>query len=130
MINENIEQFEDILKNKTAEKYGFDEEDVEQYLRVCRRKLGIVKKGLCNVGVMNNQPELSLYLPDRGFYLTDDSMPHDIFRTGDSEDLLFSMEETNAFIERHKDRIYGYSKNWEERLANFWETYPDGMICF
>ena len=63
---------------------------------------------------------------------TDIDTPHNIFRIAYSDDKLFSLEQTMAFIankEANKEVIY-FSENWEERLVEFWSKNPDGVIEF
>ena len=69
-------------------------------------------------------------------FISDDSLPHDIFRIGKyRSDRLFSMEETLNFIKKNKDEILHYhhmveGKDWKQNLEKFWNQYPDGMISF
>jgi hypothetical protein len=68
------------------------------------------------------------------FYISDDSLPHDLFRIyGYKKDTLLSLEQTLNFI------VLNYLRdnfkadiiiNWKERLIQFWKDYPDGMINF
>jgi hypothetical protein len=63
-----------------------------------------------------------------GWYETDDSLPHDLFRIGNyPETLLFSLEETLDFIKTNKCTVYEYT---DEKLGDFWAEFPDGMIRF
>jgi hypothetical protein len=123
--------------------YGTTLENVRWDIKVMERRYRIVKSGLCNVAVMNRQEGVTSYIPDKGFYITDDTMPHDIFRVGKNsktdsyfDDELFSMQETINFIEKNKEKVYEYhnneltKKDWKEQLQDFWDRYPDGMIHF
>jgi len=68
------------------------------------------------------------YLRKMGWYETDDSLPHDLFRTGNyPETILFSLEETLDFIKTNKCTVYEFT---DEKLRNFWVEFPDGMIEF
>ena len=51
---------------------------------------------------------------------------HNLFRvSGYPEDILFSLEETKAFISKNNiEKVF-----WED-LVEFWQVYPDGMILF
>ena len=51
---------------------------------------------------------------------------HDLFRIGNyPDDVLLSEKETIDFIDKHKiEKV-----NWVA-LKEFWQVYPDGMICF
>ena len=63
-----------------------------------------------------------------GWYETDNSLPHDLFRIGSyPETLLFSLEETLDFIKTNKCTVYEYT---DEKLRDFWAEFPDGMIRF
>jgi hypothetical protein len=63
-----------------------------------------------------------------GWYETDASLPHDLFRIGNyPETLLFSLEETLDFIKTNKCTVYEYT---DEKLGDFWAEFPDGMISF
>ena len=68
------------------------------------------------------------YYRKGGWYETDDSLPHDLFRIGNyPETLLFSLEETLDFIQTNKCTVYEYT---DEKLRDFWAEFPDGMIRF
>jgi hypothetical protein len=68
------------------------------------------------------------YSRKMGWYETDDSLPHDLFRIGSyPETLLFSLEETLDFIQTNKCTVYEYT---DEKLRDFWAEFPDGMIRF
>ncbi len=89
------------------------------------RQIRMVEKGLCNCAVMRKQPGVNRFI-NSSFYVSDDSLPHDLFRVGKyPEDLLFSLEETLAFIKKHK-----IEKVDMIGLFRFWKEFPDGMISF
>ena len=99
------------------------------FLKLYKRQLRMVEKGLCNVAVMNDQPEHSYYRPGKGFFV---NLPDhgNQFRIGNyPEDWLYSREECAEFIEKNKDKIRFYD-NTEESLNDFWTKYPDGSIHF
>ena len=72
-----------------------------------------------------------LYIEGRGFFV-DDTGYHDEFRKyGYPNDLLFSLEETLAYIDDPKNKCFVSDREWtEKRLKEFWEKHPDGMIQF
>ena len=106
------------------------------HLAVIERQLRMVEKGLCNVAVMNNQPEHSYFREDKGFFIVCDDF-HDIFRVGYyPEDECFSLQETLDFIKKYETK-YGYKIEHytieghdKTTLEEFWEKYPDGYIHF
>ena len=69
------------------------------------------------------------YVDGKGWFCYDeDNLPHDLFRIGDyPEDLLFSLEETMAFIKNKNCTTYG---DTQKSLEKFWDEFPDGMISF
>lgn len=117
----------------------------KKQIRISKRKIRMVKKGLCRLAVCNNQEDLTF--ANGKFYTHDDVPFHDIFRIGGyPEDKLFSYEETVYFIERNKDGIYSWLgwidgvntfgnydnmiETWKIKLKEYWDTYPTGMISF
>lgn len=56
------------------------QERCEFWLSVFKRQKRMVEKGLCNVAVMNHQPD-SIYIPDKGLYIEVGDF-HDPFRIG------------------------------------------------
>ena len=108
---------------------GLSQEECVHLLKVYKRQLRVVQKGLCNVAVMNDQPEHSYYIPGKGFFVNLENI-HDAFRIGDyPEDWLYSREECMSFIEKNKDKI-GFYDNTYVLLDEFWTKYPDGCIHF
>jgi len=96
----------------------------------------MVKKGLCNVAVMNKQPEHSEYIPNKGFYIVCNDF-HDMFRVYDyPSDRLFSYQECLDFIKKYEERdnikitIWKQEGHKKDSLQEFWEKYPDGMLRF
>lgn len=75
--------------------------------------------------------DVCFWSKEHGFYISNDNLPHDIFRLGGyPEDELFSLEETLDFIERNKDKITYHNKDWKEQLEDFFRKNPDGAIDF
>jgi len=85
-------------------------------------KNGKFIKGIYNYCARNN----SVYIKDKG-----SDLPNTIFRVGNyPEDQLLSYEETINFINSHVVS-FSYEKEMAlDKLKQFWEKYPDGMICF
>jgi hypothetical protein len=69
------------------------------------------------------------YVEGRGFY-SDGTGFHDLFRKhGYPDDKLFSYEETLAYINDPKNECTVC--DWtNDKLKEFWEKFPDGMIQF
>lgn len=68
------------------------------------------------------------FVEGRGWYKQTEY--HDIFRKyGYPEDKLFSLEETLSYINNTENNcdVYDYTN---EKLKEFWNKYPDGMIYF
>ncbi len=56
---------------------------------------------------------------------------HDLFRVPHyPDDKLGSYRETLSFIESNSKRVYFPDDLLEERLKEFWNKYPDGLITF
>ena len=72
---------------------------------------------------------LSEYIEGKGLYI-DDTGFHDVFRKyGYPDDKLFSLDETLSYINNPENNCEIY-ENTIERLKEFWNKYPDGMIMF
>ncbi len=112
--------------------HRWSDEFIEWTIKVLERQNQMVTKGLCDVAVMNNQLEHSHYIKDKGFYVTDDLMPHDIFRTSGYPDIhLFSLDETYKFIYDNIDKVHMENKESSfKQLDYFWTQFEDGMIIF
>lgn len=105
------------------------QEYMEHTLKIYERQLRMVKKGLCNVAVMNQQPEHSYYIEGKGFFIDCKDFGNQFRIGGYPEDKIFSKEECLEFIERNKDKIQFYEKTYE-KLDEFWNRYPDGYMHF
>lgn len=73
--------------------------------------------------------DLLTFVKNKGWYKETDDF-HDVFRKYSyPDDILFSLEETLAYINDPKNECVVY--DWTENdLKEFWEKYPDGMIQF
>lgn len=72
---------------------------------------------------------LTVYVDGKGFYVECGDF-HDEFRKyGYPDDKLFSLRETLDYINNPQNECTVY-ENTIERLNEFWETYPDGLIEF
>jgi hypothetical protein len=82
--------------------------------------------------------DIDEYIPGRGYYADpDDDLPHDPFRGGNYDEYLFSLEETLKFLEDNKTiekMNHSQLEYWEtkgkQRVHDFWEKHPDGLIAF
>lgn len=127
-----------------------------QTIKVLNRQIKGVCNGYYKEAVWNRQDdeELTKYISGQGLYIEDTGF-HDTFRIGGyPEDNLFSLEETLEFLKNNDKKIaYGIkvcrnpeadwnNRVWEEvdrqaakeksieRLKEFWNKYPQGMIQF
>ncbi len=147
-----------MLDNKEVEFRSHYPEYTDEYLQICAsilsRQIRMIKANLCKEAVCSQQwrtGEHIAYVKNKGFYVTDDTMPHDIFRIGYQRSCgvkpynaycnvnLFSLQETVNFIDEQNTRKDAGLPHWpcsaltEEELTNlqvFWQSYPDGMIEF
>ncbi len=71
----------------------------------------------------------SIFIKDKGFYVTSNFLPHDLFRIRDNLNNLFSLKETLDFMDKNKEIITTYDYTID-RLTKFWEENPDGVINF
>lgn len=130
--NPNDDEYVDMLKY--YEYYTI--EYLTEQNEIDRRKLRMVESGYCKEAVMRKYDNNTIdkfnvyhYIKNVGMFV--DCEYHNLFRIpGYPEDMLFSLEETIEFIKINKNFIYWYANDWEKRLNEFWEKYPDGMITF
>lgn len=109
--------------------HDWTEEFLENWIKVLERQLRMVKKGLCNVAVMNKQPDHTYYIEGKGFFKNCEDHGNQ-FRIGTyPPDQIFSKEECLQFIEKNKDKIRFFDKTYEW-LDEFWNMYPDGYMHF
>jgi len=95
-----------------------------------KRQIKMVKNNFCQRAVWNHQNDgnLTEYIDGKGFYM--EIGFHDTFRKyGYPEDRLFSLQETLDYINNPENDCTIY-ENTIERLKEFWNKYPDGMIEF
>ena len=95
-----------------------------------KRQIRMVDNNFCQRAVWNHQDDENLteYVDGKGFYM--ETGFHDIFRKyGYPEDKLFSLQETLNYINNPENACVTYDKTFE-RLNEFWNKYPDGMIEF
>lgn len=138
LCKQSIIQWDEMLDNQNDEcrlAYKWTDQDCINQINILKRWIRIVEKGLCNVAVMNKQPEHCIYIQEKGFFITDDSMTHDLFRIGHyPKNKLFSFKETMKFIEDNKNKVYSLhsigDSDHVQLLMEFWANYPDGMILF
>jgi hypothetical protein len=127
-----LKRFKEMAINplhKTRVAYNWDIKLIENQISVLERQIRMVKKGLCNIAVLNAQPEVCTYIPEKGFYIDCDKY-HDPFRIGKyTEHKLFSYQECLEYIANYEKDI-NRSIDIHESLYQFWEEFPDGMIEF
>ena len=95
-----------------------------------KRQIRMVDNNFCQRAVWNHQDDENLteYIDGKGFYMETDF--HDTFRKyGYPEDRLFSLQETLDYINNPENNCTIY-ENTIEKLEEFWNKYPDGMIEF
>lgn len=109
---------------------------------IYERKLKNINCDLCKAAMYRRYKhgnDLTMYVEGKGFYITNNDLPHDTFRRGNyPDDRLFSLEETLKYLEDNDSIIYYYDNTEREkskteaieRLKKFWNEYPDGMIEF
>lgn len=132
-----IEDYQKYIDNPDLSPFERDSMESKIWnMSIYKRQLQIVKKGLCNVAVMNDQPEHSYYISDKGFYIVCNDF-HDMFRvSGYPKDILFSYQESLDFISKYENqyntkiKIDYYNENDKNLLREFWEKYPEGIIFF
>ena len=113
-----------------------DDEYAKKSITICERKIRMITNGLCKEAVRNKYCEslksVTRYMTGKGFFISQGTT-HDVFRKyGYPEDTLFSYEETINYIEDIKNECHLYItlEETKEKLKNFWDMHPDGMIDF
>lgn len=104
-------------------EYGY------KYKSILGRQLQFIEKDLCYTALYNryNSGGLTININNILYIETE---YHDLFRKYKyPDDILFSLKETLEYIERYKEEITIY-ENTFKRLEQFWDEYPDGLICF
>lgn len=104
-------------------------EDKLYNISIWKRQLRMIKKRLCTVAMLNDQPEHSYYLPEKGLYIVCKNY-HDMFRVrGYPNDQLFSYQECLDFIANY-EKVNNTIIEVQDSLKRFWDEYPDGYIHF
>ena len=123
-----------IYKNPTS-YYGINWETTKEeqlyYIKYLNRQIRMVSNNLCSRAVWDrqNDEDLTEYIEGKGLYIEDTGF-HDVFRKyGYPDDKLFSLQETLNYINNPENACVTYDKTFE-RLNEFWNKYPDGMIEF
>lgn len=96
------------------------------------RRITMIKKGLCKEATINKYCEfskgISRHIKGKGIFI--ECGYHDVFRKyGYPDDVLLSYEETLYYIDYPPNECHLYEGSLE-RLKEFWDKYPDGMIDF
>ncbi len=105
---------------------------VEQWRDVNRKQISMIEKVLCKEAIISKYCSFSSgvnrYIKGKGIFM--ECGYHDIFRKyGYPEDMLFSYEDTLDYIDYPGNNCQLYDHSLE-KLKEFWEKYPDGMIDF
>ena len=123
-----------IYKNPTS-YYGINWETSKEkqlnYINCLNKQIRMVSNNLCSRAVWNKQNDTALteYIEGKGLYIEDTGF-HDVFRRhGYPDDKLFSLQETLDYINNPENNCIVY-ENTVERLEEFWNKYPEGMIMF
>ena len=113
--------------NEYDEDTNSNDNDRRFNVEVLERQIKLIEAGKCDRAVFNQQPELSMYIDGKGFFV-DNKDYHDLFRKGGyPDDILWSLEETLEYIKEHSCSMYDWT---EEKLKEFWSECPDGFIKF
>lgn len=88
--------------------------------------------------IWNKQPDgddINYYNPVTKRFYVDNKITHDIIRVGNYPNIkFFSFDEMFNWIEKHRTHAdYNTSKITEleiSRLKEYWDKYPDSMVCF
>jgi len=110
----------------------------QKYKEISLRQLRMISKDLCQLAMYHSYVHedcLTYFVEGIGFYVSSKDMPHDIFRIGGYPlDVLYSLQETLDFIERNSDKtkhhVYWFCDDWQQRLKDFWEKFPEAQIHF
>lgn len=114
--------------NERAISYDWTVEYIERLIALYKRRHRMVSAGLCNVAVMNQQPEHSHYIEGKGFFVDTDY--HDLFRVGGYPNArLFSKDECIQYMKDNADKIIKHDDT-DRLLDEFWSEHPDGCIHF
>lgn len=127
-----------IFKNPTGYRGINWEEDCDSSKEKCLQSINIINRKIKAIynkyyqkAVWNHQSdkELTIYIVNKRLFIEDTEF-HDVFRKyGYPEDKLFSLEETLKYINDPEKNCTIYD-NTIEKLKEFWNKYPDGMIKF
>lgn len=131
-MKKSIELWKELVDNPNDELrivHNWSQDHVEHWLKVYERQLRMVEAGLCNVAVMNKQPDHSYYIPGKGLFIDCPEYGNQFRIRNYPTDELFSKDECLQFIERNKDKIE-FCDDTYDRLDEFWDLYPDGYMHF
>lgn len=109
--------------------YKWSQEEIEFTLAVFKKQYRMVENNYCQKAIWNHQPEnVSEYI-NNVYYVN--SEYHDVFRvTGYPNDTLYSYQECLEFIDNYNKKHNINIPVFKERLKEFWDKYPDGIIKF
>ena len=127
-----INDWEEIVNNPLDEcrvAYKWSQEEIEFTLAVFKRQYRMVENNYCQKAIWNHQPDnVSEYI-NNVFYVN--SEYHDVFRVmGYPDDTLYSYEECLEFIDNYNKKHNTNISVFKERLKEFWDKYPNGIIKF
>src|ERR1035437_599179 len=112
--------------------FGFNSKDATKQKETYERQLLLIEKDRCKEAVCrryNPNPfsSFNILYKNKCFY-SDNTRYHDAFRIGGyPDDVLFSLEETIKYIEKHKNEIQLFPETYKQ-LEQFWKEFPDGVI--
>lgn len=122
-----------IIKNPNYLSMEWQSKDWQlKWIKILNRQIKAVANGFYQRAVWNRQDDdnLTQYVDGKGLYIEDTGY-HDVFRKyGYPEDKLFSLEETLEYINNPKNQCVLIPDYSIEQLKQFWNEYPEGMICF
>lgn len=104
-----------------------------KHVNILNRQIRMVSNGYCKRAVWNNQDgfmgAMTEYVDGVGLFMEVDDF-HDGFRVHDYPDIhLLSLQETLDYIESRGEQCQSYEYTLDI-LVEFWNKYPNGMICF
>jgi hypothetical protein len=108
--------------------------ELQNSIAIVRRQIRMVRKGLCQKAVWNHQKSSRTNTYVGGIYFEAADGYHDGFRVYDfkitKEVYLYSYAAVVAFLETLPEQKKWVGEDSMAFVQQFFEQYPDGMICF